>query len=1033
MTNKKKVVVVGNCQARPIATLLEAMSDEIEVTKVAIVHLLNSDQEAEYKPFFEEADYIIAQLVNDEYPCEFVRTKNLASRFSDKLIKIINIFSKIDFPNWYSLNYGDEKLIGPLDIYHNKVIYDSWKKGLSIPETITSLRDNSLLINKKKGCESILKLKEREMEADVLISDIIETESQNRLFHIYNHPSNFLLSIYSTRILKKLAVSYKTLEADNNVQEYLGRISIPEEFDFSGGGECKGYSVSLHETKVSLGDQHQYNTADLIRAFFQVYNAFPPGLLLEKTNGIKSKNNVLTLDGQMFLHQKNTGQRQFDYFLGKKILSEEVRENFKKNISNNRILSEKYHFLYKHIIFPAKPVVFKKLFEKKGIFLQSLQQQVFSDEKVVLYPKLNEEDYDVSDTHTNDKGVFKILKLIINDFGLLKDVSAEFSVGEKLNDLSSMLGLPFSNYCKLTSIDYCHSFNDFTKSYALTSFLESNTGDFEFHINKYAPINKRLFLFGDSFFKTRIHIFTALFNEVIYIRAPYVIEDLVACLQPDVVLSGNAERYLVNTPSATTPRPFFMNYIVNPLKSKPTEELILAFEALFSGRESVRYKTFKKLHSTDITENILKPLQIKKVDIKGNDDKAFIKLMAKFYFNKDKIKYIHLNNITSDSPKIEFNRYDRTDLNNDNSHFGVECGVVDIEEFNVTNSYEYELDEVLHFGDVSSEKAKFTGRIAGNVKSAVIEINNADVFLPNGAVYDKQKNKLIKPSLWQSRLFENPIFRNDKSTKWEWRVDVNYDAPLLSGVTLILHNRCYTNYFHWFIDVVSKLKLIKDLSIYDHIIIGSYEKDTYHEQTLDLLGIDKSKIFWVDGYQIIRCETGHYPYYKLTEDVGIRANYHEKIHYKGWCSEFINSIADMFKPFSVNVGETFPKKIFISRKDATARNLVNFHDVESLLISRGYTELNPSEMTLSQQISAFSHATHIVSVHGAAMTNILWCSKDTKVVELMPNDYDDPGYRMIAGMKKMTGYSLLFCKAINPLGRVFSDLEVDVELLDELI
>jgi hypothetical protein len=48
----KKVVVVGNCQARPIATLLEKMSDEIEVTKVAIVHLLKSEQDDESAHLF---------------------------------------------------------------------------------------------------------------------------------------------------------------------------------------------------------------------------------------------------------------------------------------------------------------------------------------------------------------------------------------------------------------------------------------------------------------------------------------------------------------------------------------------------------------------------------------------------------------------------------------------------------------------------------------------------------------------------------------------------------------------------------------------------------------------------------------------------------------------------------------------------------------------------------------------------------------------------------------------------------------------
>ena len=134
--NKKKVVVVGNCQARPIASLLEKMSDEIEVTKIAIVHLLQKGQESEYKKNFEEADYILTQVIADNYPCEFVTTRDLRGKYGGKVVTIVNLFSKKQHPDWIYLRDDNRKhLLGPLQEYHNLTIIKCWFFEKTISET----------------------------------------------------------------------------------------------------------------------------------------------------------------------------------------------------------------------------------------------------------------------------------------------------------------------------------------------------------------------------------------------------------------------------------------------------------------------------------------------------------------------------------------------------------------------------------------------------------------------------------------------------------------------------------------------------------------------------------------------------------------------------------------------------------------------------------------------------------------------------------------------------------------------------------
>ncbi len=55
---KIKIVVVGNCQARPLARILASLNSNIQITATPIIQLLKSEQFEEYRGFFEEAEAI---------------------------------------------------------------------------------------------------------------------------------------------------------------------------------------------------------------------------------------------------------------------------------------------------------------------------------------------------------------------------------------------------------------------------------------------------------------------------------------------------------------------------------------------------------------------------------------------------------------------------------------------------------------------------------------------------------------------------------------------------------------------------------------------------------------------------------------------------------------------------------------------------------------------------------------------------------------------------------------------------------------
>jgi capsular polysaccharide biosynthesis protein len=80
-----------------------------------------------------------------------------------------------------------------------------------------------------------------------------------------------------------------------------------------------------------------------------------------------------------------------------------------------------------------------------------------------------------------------------------------------------------------------------------------------------------------------------------------------------------------------------------------------------------------------------------------------------------------------------------------------------------------------------------------------------------------------------------------------------------------------------------------------------------------------------------------------------------------------------------NTGE-FPKRIYLSRKNASARRPFNDEAVFEVLEPMGFQKVFPEEYTLPEQVALFYNAEAIAGGTGAAFTNILFCSRGCKAI-----------------------------------------------------
>jgi len=80
-------------------------------------------------------------------------------------------------------------------------------------------------------------------------------------------------------------------------------------------------------------------------------------------------------------------------------------------------------------------------------------------------------------------------------------------------------------------------------------------------------------------------------------------------------------------------------------------------------------------------------------------------------------------------------------------------------------------------------------------------------------------------------------------------------------------------------------------------------------------------------------------------------------------------------------GNTF-RRIYITRRNERARRIYNEQNLISQLQLLGFEILDPGTLDYRDQIKCFINAQIIVAAHGAALSNIVWCNKDVKIIEL---------------------------------------------------
>ncbi len=198
----------------------------------------------------------------------------------------------------------------------------------------------------------------------------------------------------------------------------------------------------------------------------------------------------------------------------------------------------------------------------------------------------------------------------------------------------------------------------------------------------------------------------------------------------------------------------------------------------------------------------------------------------------------------------------------------------------------------------------------------------------------------------------------------------------LDGVAAVLATDSAGIYYHWVMDLLLRYALLLragfTLESFDKIIIGSCSKP-FQAETLELLGLKTdhgNKLIQTSDHVHIQVDTLVVPSYPAAA-----------AQYRPWQIKFLR---DSFLPQSssdmTQKGEK--KRIYISRGDATYRRVLNEADVIELLEEYGFEVVQLADFSFAEQAALMASAEVVVAPHGSGLTNLIFCSPGTKIVEI---------------------------------------------------
>jgi capsular polysaccharide biosynthesis protein len=194
----------------------------------------------------------------------------------------------------------------------------------------------------------------------------------------------------------------------------------------------------------------------------------------------------------------------------------------------------------------------------------------------------------------------------------------------------------------------------------------------------------------------------------------------------------------------------------------------------------------------------------------------------------------------------------------------------------------------------------------------------------------------------------------------------------IAGKSVVCKSRAPGNFGHFLIDMFPKAWLAARLLNRRHFNYLVHDTDllTVAREAFTGIGVNPFAVVATDSTPVL-CES-------LLVIDGLSAH---GVYQSPLCVQALTDLA-------ASVPAAGYEKIFVSRR-VRQRPLLNQEAAEAVMRARGFAVVDTGQMTLTEQISLFKGASTVVGPLGAALTNIAFCPKGSRIVALTSQSFPD--------------------------------------------
>jgi capsular polysaccharide biosynthesis protein len=251
----------------------------------------------------------------------------------------------------------------------------------------------------------------------------------------------------------------------------------------------------------------------------------------------------------------------------------------------------------------------------------------------------------------------------------------------------------------------------------------------------------------------------------------------------------------------------------------------------------------------------------------------------------------------------------------------------------------------------------------------------------------------------------------------------------VDGTVAVLATMAGNLYYHWLFQLLPRVELIRrtgiELAAVDYFLVDSADAP-YQRESLEALNIDDSKIIVSSTVPYLRARELIVPSVPLSGGC-----------FAHWMCEFLRKT---FLTENDLLGKSSIRRLYIPRGNATYRRVINEADVVRFLSRLGFEVAVFETLTVRQQAAIMASCEVVVAPHGGGLSNLVFCSPGTKVIEIFSPELVAAYYWKLSNQQRLDYYYMLGKGPPATLEADYSqswdaraDIEIDLQNLEKTL